>query len=144
MYRRFRTPSIWRELDRLQRDMNRLFNSYSPYSLNTAPSYPAINIWEKEDSQIVSAEMPGVHIDDIDISVEGDTLTISGMRQSDMMPEGARYHRRERGSGDFRRSIQLPFAVDSEQVKANFNDGILTIDLPRAEANKPKKITIKT
>jgi HSP20 family protein len=144
MYRSFRTPSIWREMDRLQRDMNRLFNSYSPYRLRTAPSYPAINIWDKEDGQVVSAEMPGVRIEDIDISVEGDTLTISGVREVNTLPEGARYHRRERGSGDFRRTIQLPNAVDSERVKASFNNGILTVNLPRAEADKPKKITIKS
>lgn len=143
MYRRYRTPSVWREMDRLQREMNRLFSSYTPSRLRTAPGYPALNIWENEDGQMVSAEMPGVQIEDIDITVEGDTLTISGERSSDDLPEGAQYHRRERGAGEFLRSIRLPYAVDLENIQASFADGILTVSLPRAEAEKPKKISIK-
>ncbi|UCD99005.1 MAG: Hsp20/alpha crystallin family protein [Chloroflexota bacterium] len=144
MYRRFRNPTVWREFDRLQREMNQLFNSYSPHRPRTSPTYPSLNIWENQEGQLISAEMPGVKIEDIDISVEGDTLTISGVRQANEIPEGARYHRRERGSGEFRRSLRLPFLIDSNQVKASFNDGILTLQVPRAEADKPRKITIKS
>lgn len=144
MYRTFRTPSIWREMDRMQREMNRLFNSYSPYRLRTAPSYPAINIWANEEGLLVHAEMPGVQVDDIDVSVDGKTLTISGARKSDDLPEGARLHRKERRFGDFSRTIQLPLAVNSEQVKASFKDGVLSIILPGAESEKPKKITIQS
>lgn len=144
MYRTFRTPSIWREMDRMQREMNRLFNSYSPYRLRTALSYPAINIWANEEGLLVHAEMPGVQVDDIDVSVDGKTLTISGARKLDDLPEGARYHRKERRFGDFSRTIQLPLAVNSEQVKASFKDGVLSIILPGAESEKPKKITIQS
>lgn len=144
MDRIFATPSIWREMDRLQRDMNRLFNSYSVPGLRTAPSYPAVNVWFSEDDLIVTAEMPGVHANDLDINVGRDTLMISGVLGADELPEGARYHRKERSSGEFSRSIQLPFAVDSEAVQAGFKDGVLTITLPRAEADKPKKVTIKS
>ena len=144
MYRSFRIPSIWREMDRLQRDMNRLFNSYSPSRLRSAPGYPAINIWANEEGLVVSAEMPGVQIDDINVSVYGNTMTISGVRKSDELPEGARYHRKERGFGDFSRSIQLPLSVNSEQTAASFKDGVLSITLPRAEADKPKKIAIQS
>jgi len=143
MYRTFRTPSTWREMDRLQRDMNRLFNQYSPTRLRTAPSYPAINIWTNEEGQFVSAEMPGVRVEDIDISVNGDMLTISGQRSSDEIPEGVHFHRKERGFGQFSRTIQLPFAVDAKKVEASFKDGVLNITLPRVEAEKPKQITIK-
>lgn len=73
MYRTFRTPSLWREMDRLQRDMNRLFNSYFPSQLQAASSYPAINIWTHEDGLVLSAEMPGVQVKDIDIQVNGNT-----------------------------------------------------------------------
>lgn len=144
MYRTFRTPSFWREMDRLQRDMNRLFTQHSPSRLRTAPAYPAINIWANEDSQFVSAEMPGVHVDDIDISVNGDTLTISGERGSDDVPENAHFHRKERGFGKFSRTIQLPFVVDAEKVEASFKDGVLIITLPQIEAEKTKKISIKS
>jgi len=142
MYRSFRTPSLWRDMDRLQRDMNRLFNLYSPSSMRQAPTYPAINIWVSNDSQFVSAEMPGVHVEDIDINVDGDTLTISGELGSDEVPEGAHIHRKERGAGKFSRTIQLPYPVDADKVEARFNNGILSIALPHIEAVKPKKITI--
>lgn len=143
MYRTFRTPSIWREMDRLQREMNRLFNLYSPNRLRTASGYPAINIWTNEEGQFVSAEMPGVRVEDIDIRVEGDTLTISGERGADEIPEGAQFHRKERGFGKFLRAIQLPFAVDVDKVEADFKNGFLNIRLPKTEAEKPKLISIK-
>jgi HSP20 family protein len=144
MYRTFRTPSIWREMDRLQRDMNHLFNHYSPNRLRTSPSYPAINIWAHEDGQYVSAEMPGVRVEDIDLNVSGDALTISGRRDSVEVPEGAHFHRKERDVGEFSRTIQLPYAVDAEKVEASFKDGVLNITLPKVEAKKPKQISIKS
>ena len=145
MYRTFRTPSIWREMDRLQSDMNRLFNQYSPTRLRTAPSYPSINIWtNNEEGQFVSAEMPGVCVEDIDINVNDNVLTISGQRSLDEVPEDARFHRRERSSGEFSRTIQLPYAVELDKVEASFKDGILNIMLPKAEAEKPKQIAIKS
>lgn len=144
MYRSFRPLSIWGELDRMQREMNRLFNNYSPSIPRNAPSYPAINIWANEDSQIITAEMPGIEASDIDIDVTADSLTISGERNPDTTSNGKSYHRRERDFGMFSRTIQLPFMVDTNKVKAIFTDGILHITLPRAEADKPKKITIKS
>ncbi|NIW50103.1 MAG: Hsp20 family protein [candidate division Zixibacteria bacterium] len=145
MYRSFRPLSIWREMDRMQREMNRLFNSYSPTSVaRPAPSYPAINIWTNEDSQIITAEMPGIDVNDLEIDVSADTLTLSGERNPDSGSNGRSYHRRERNYGRFSRTIQLPFIVDTNKVEAKFNDGILHITLPRAEADKPKKISIKS
>lgn len=144
MYRSFRPLSIWGELDRMQREMNRLFNNYSPSIPRNAPSYPAINIWANEDSQIITAEMPGIEASDIDIDVTADSLTISGERNPDTTSNGKSYHRRERDFGMFSRTIQLPLMVDTNKVKAIFTDGILHITLPRAEADKPKKITIKS
>jgi len=144
MYRSFRPLSIWGEMDRMQREMNRLFNNYSPSMPRNDPSYPAINIWANEDSQIITAEMPGIEASDIDIDVTADSLTISGERNPDTTSNGKSYHRRERDFGMFSRTIQLPFMVDTNKVKAIFTDGILHITLPRAEADKPKKITIKS
>jgi HSP20 family protein len=71
-------------------------------------------------------------------------LTISGVLGADELPEDALYHRKERGSGQFSRTIQMLFTVDPDVVEASFKDGVLTINLPRAEADKPKKITIKS
>jgi HSP20 family protein len=144
MYRRFRRPSIWQEMDQLQFKMNRLFDANSQGRVFTPPSYPAINIWMNEEGQLISAEMPGVHPDDIDIDVTGDALSISGTRKSEEVAKEAHYHRHERSYGSFSRTIQLPFMVDTSKVEANFKNGVLTISLPRAEADKPKKITIKS
>jgi len=144
MYRRFRYPSIWHEMQSLQRDMNRLFNRYGDSSIRSAPHYPAINLWSKGDDQFVSAEMPGVRAEDVQVSVEGNTLMISGERKAQEMPEGARMVRKERNFGSFSRTLQLPYRVDPEKVDASFHQGILSIQLPRAEEDKPKKIAIRS
>lgn len=144
MYRRYRVPSTWREMDRLQREMNRLFEDYYPTRVRRAPSFPALNVWTNEDGLNITAEVPGVHPEDIDISVVGDTLTLSGERRPDELKEGARYHRQERGYGNFTRSLQLPYMVDIRKVNATFRNGILNIELPRAEQDKPRKISVKS
>ena len=131
-------------MDQLQREMNRLFNASSKGRVFTAPSYPAINIWTNDEGQLISAEMPGVNPEDIDIDVTGDALSISGERKPDKVMKDAHYHRRERSYGSFSRTVQLPFMVDTNKVEASFKNGILMISLPRAEADKPKKITIKS
>ena len=143
MYQRSQKPSIWQEMDQLQREMNRLFDASSQRSVFNSPSYPAVNIWTNDDGQMISAEMPGVSPDDINIDVTGDALSISGVRKPDEVARDARYHRRERTFGSFSRAIQLPFMVDTNRVEATFRNGVLLITLPRAEADKPRKIAIQ-
>lgn len=146
LYRRpFRSYwSPWPEMERLQREMNRLFASAPTRAWNdVAPSYPAMNVWTNEDSAIVTAELPGVNPEDIDISVVGDTLTLKGSRQPYELREGETYHRRERRYGQFTRVFQVPFEVEADAVEAVFEKGVLHITLPRAEADKPKRITVK-
>jgi HSP20 family protein len=130
-------------MDRLQNDMNRLFGDLNVNRTRRASSFPAINVWAAEESARVTAEIPGVSKDDLEINVTGDTLTLSGVRGQDDLPEGARYHRQERRFGEFSRSIQLPYTVDVNKVKAVFKNGVLSVDLPRVEAEKPKKIAVK-
>jgi HSP20 family protein len=143
MYRRFQRPSIWQEMDQLQREMNRLFDTTSRGRVFNSPSYPSVNIWTNDDGQLITAEMPGNHPEDLEIDVTGDALSISGERKQDEVAKDARTHRRERSFGLFSRTIQLPFMVDTDKVEASFNNGVLQISLPRAEADKPKKIQIK-
>jgi HSP20 family protein len=143
MYQRFMAPSIRRDMYRMQREMDKLFNDYSPHRIQTTTSYPAINVWANEDSAIITAEIPGVKKDELEINVTGDTLTVSGDRIPDDLPADAHYHRRERTYGEFSRSIQLPYTVDVDQVSAIFTNGVLEVILPRIEAEKPKKISIK-
>jgi HSP20 family protein len=102
-----------------------------------------MNVWNGMDSAVITAELPGVDPESVDISIVGETLTLSGQRQPEEMPEEARYHRQERGNGRFTRAFQLPFLVDANGVEARFERGVLQISLPRAEADKPKKITVK-
>ena len=143
MYRRYRMPTIWREMDQLQREMNRLMESTSGGRSFSPLSYPAINIWTNEDEMILSAELPGLKAEDIDINISADSLVLSGERSLEKTGEGVRYHRQERSHGKFTRTIQLPFMVDPGKAKAVFKDGILEVSLSRAEADKPKKIAVK-
>lgn len=140
-YRGWRSAD--REMERLRRDMNRLFADW-PARANwtTAPGFPAMNAWTNEDSAVVTAELPGVGIEDIEIAVERDTFTLRGKREPEELEDGASYHRRERRFGGFNRSFRLPFYVDAAGVEAELKKGLLTIVLPRAEADKPKKIAI--
>ena len=116
MYRRFRFPSIWREMDQLQREMSRLMEP--SYGLRTfsPQDFPAINIWTSEDGQVITAEMPGFNPDDFDINITADRLTLTGERQPDSVDGDVQYHRRERSHGKFTRTIQLPFLVDTSTI----------------------------
>jgi len=143
MYRRYRIPAVYRDLDRIQREMNRIFEAYDPIRRRTAPSFPAVNIWSNEDGMVITAEVPGVNPEDIEINVVGETLNLSGTRKVEELAENTRYHRQERGYGKFNRAIQLPFPVEIEKVNATFKNGVLSVNLPRAAADKPKRITVK-
>jgi HSP20 family protein len=101
--------------------MNRLFaTTAANLGQRAAPGYPAMNVWTHEDGAAVTAELPGVNTEDIDISVVGDTLTLTGSRQPDELKEDETYHRRERGYGRFTRAFQLPFQVEADKVEAIF------------------------
>ena len=103
-----------------------------------------MNMTEDKENFYVRAELPGIAGDDLDISVTGDTLTISGERVMPTENETAKYHRREREAGKFSRIVNLPSQIDTTKVKASSDDGILTVTLPKAEETKPKQITVKT
>lgn len=143
MYRKF-YPGSWNEMERLQSEMNRLFEAASYPSRRTRPAggYPAMNVWSNEEQMLVSAELPGIETKDIDISVAGDMLTISGSRSAEEVDDSVRQHRQERICGKFSRSIQLPYEVESDKVEARLEKGVLTVKLPRAEAQKPRKIVV--
>ena len=131
------TPA--REMQRFQEELDSLFASPG----GTVYTYPAVNVWTSSDDAIVSAELPGMELENIDISVQGESLTIRGSRPRQELKEGEAYERRERLCGNFSRTLQLPFRVEAGKVEAHFNKGVLTITLPRAEVDKPRKITVK-
>jgi HSP20 family protein len=137
----YRTIDPWRQMNDLQREMNRLFD----FSSNqTGTRYPAINLWTNAENVLVTAELPGYDKNDVDISLTGDLLRLHGSRKAPECKEDECFHRQERNYGLFDREIQLPFAINQDKVEAEFTNGILKIRLPRAEQDKPKKIQIKT
>ena len=126
----------FRELRRLQEEMDRLSRSAA-----TPQGFPAINVYAHQDGIVITAELPGVKEDDLDITVHRDTVTLRGQRQD--QPEGAQgHHRRERRSGPFGRTFSLPFNVDPERVEARLRNGLLTLTLRRPEHDKPKRIRV--
>jgi len=141
MWRLGRTVDPFWEMQRLQREMNELFSGFSHVS---GKDYPAVNAWVSENEVLVTAELPGIDPGKLDISVAGDTLTLRGVREPESIREGDVYHRQERSFGEFSRTLQLPFQVESEKVVAKYDKGVLQAKLPRAEADKPRKISIKS
>jgi HSP20 family protein len=105
---------------------------------------PGVEIYEKADKFIVRAELPGMKKEEIDVSVVGDTLTISGERKAETEVKDEDYYRCELCYGKFSRSVGLPTAVNATKVDASYENGILEITLPKVEAVKPKRITVKT
>ncbi|MDD5476412.1 MAG: Hsp20/alpha crystallin family protein [Syntrophales bacterium] len=97
-----------------------------------------------ENEVILSAEIPGIDLNKMDISVDGDLLDLSGSRALGALGEGTKFHRQERPHGNFRRKIRLPYRINSDKVDARYEKGVLTITLPRMEEEKPKKIEIKS
>lgn len=133
-----------RELVRLERDMNRLERRvFRPSGVRGARVFPSIIVSATEEALLVRAEVPGMKLEDFDISVSGDMLTVQGSRTTGEGLEGGWYHRRERESGAFNRAIRLPAAVDGERAEAAYLAGVLTVSLPLEEAAKPREIPVR-
>ena len=133
------------ELERMRSQMDNLFGrltGYLPAGLGPGV-FPAMNVTEDKDNLYVRAELPGMKAEEINISATGNTLSIAGERRIAPESEEASYHRRERESGTFHRTLTLPNDIDPGKVKAHYRDGILTLTLPKAEAAKPRQITVK-
>jgi len=130
----------WQEFNDLQNEMNNIFATLS--SGFEVQDFPPVNIQYNEHEALLSAEIPGIDVKDLEITVKNDLVTIRGQRDTDMGENKGEYLKRERGAGKFTRSFSLPFPIDSDKVTANYKLGILHVTLPRAEADKPKKITI--
>ena len=108
-----------------------------------APWMPAMDVYETDDQIVVTVELPGVHAEDVEVSVEDSTLTVGGAREFSSEVEQERYRRIERRYGAFSRAVTLPPKVDTSKVDARFSDGVLTIEIPKVEKVEPTKITVK-
>lgn len=135
-------PILWSEMGRVHDELSRLFGGTNG-ARAMAPAGPAVNIWEDEQAVYAEADLPGLSLEKLEVFVtEGDQLTIQGERNP-IQPEGAVWHRQERGFGQFLRQVTLPALVDADKVEAKYEQGVLKLTLPKSEAAKPRKITVK-
>lgn len=136
----------FRDLVTLREAMDRLFAESFVRPGTAFPTTfegPAVDVYQTKDDIVVKAAIPGVKPEDIDISVTGDVLTIKGeLLQEEKVEEGD-YMRQERRFGQFCRELSLPTPVNADKAKAEFEHGVLTLRLPKAEAVKPRSITVK-
>lgn len=137
-----------REMMSLRNEMNRLFEqAFEDGSLTRwQPSTSwglAVDVAENDDAFIVTASVPGLSPDDLDITLTDNVLTIKGEYKADETIDEGQYHIRERRYGSFGRSITLPVPVNAESVDANYEKGVLTLTVPKAEEVKPRRITVK-
>ena len=134
------------DVDRARRHMDRLLSAFTR-SGGAPPAvsgvFPPLSVSESGDKVIVEAEIPGIQPEDLNISVVGKTLTLSGERKPDEA-DNVSFHRRERKWGCFRKALTLPDDVDPDGIQAECKNGMLKIVLPKAEQAKPRKITIKS
>ena len=135
---------VMHPLNTWRSDFDRLFNGFFDEwpALDRTAAFPALNVWEDERNYFIEAELPGLRMDDLDVTALGDELTIKGQRKEETI-KGAVYHRRERGADSFVRSIRLPAAVEVAEVKASMQNGVLSISLPKAKQAQPHKIEVK-
>jgi HSP20 family protein len=129
----------------LREAMDRLFDDAftSPISRNGGSSMPAIDLFQTDDEVVVKAALPGLKADDVQITVTSDVLTLRGEFKWEGGQKEATYHIREQRRGSFERSVALPVDVQTEKAQADFQNGVLTITLPKADSVKPKTINIK-
>src|SRR5687768_6696784 len=140
--------SPFRHLSLLRDEIDHLFDSPLNALTTNAQQFlngwlPTIDLFEDENRLVLKAELPGMKKEDIDISLHGDVLTLSGERKEDGIFDKAEAYRAERFLGRFQRTLTLPVMVDSRKVEASYQDGILTVTLPKAEEAKSKQIEVK-
>lgn len=136
-----------RDMMNLRREMDRLFNDFmtdTPGSRYENPSWGlALDVAENDSAFVVKASVPGVKRDDLDVTINENTLTIRGEVQADDSFEEGQYHVRERRYGTFSRSMTLPRTIDREAIDADYDNGVLTLTLPKTEELQPRRINIK-
>ena len=142
-FTRFGLSGAFRDLERMRREMASLFGTFNDMIPRvSAGVFPAISLSETSDNYLIRAELPGVKAEDLEIQATGNNLSLTGERRIDDATDNVRYHRREREAGKFSRMIGLPGEIDAENIDAHLDSGVLTITVPKAEAAKPRQITV--
>jgi HSP20 family protein len=133
-----------REMMTLREAMDRLFDDAFTRPVGaTGLGMPAIDLYQTDNEVVVKASLPGMKADEVQISVTGDVLTLKGEFRQENENKNATYHIREQRYGSFERSVMLPTEVQADKAKAEFENGILSVSLPKAEQVRPKTITVK-
>ena len=133
-----------RELDTLQGEVNRLFDTFfgTPANGRARRWVPAMDLVEKDDALILTADLPGLERDDVNIEIKDRVLTVAGERKSEHEDKADGFHRVERAYGAFSRSLTLPDGVDADKVEANFDKGVLEVRIPKPEERQPHRVEI--
>jgi HSP20 family protein len=133
----------------LRQEMNDLFSGFwngnaGGPSVMSPTFAPSLDVAEKDNCYELHIDVPGMEAKDLDIQVHGNTVTVSGNRKEEKEDKGKTYHRVERRSGSFSRTITLPCEVDTKEVAAEYTNGVLNVVLPKCEKARPSKISIKS
>ena len=132
----------WHEINHLQHAVNRLVQGNRAFE-GARREFPPVNLYVKDDDLLLTLELPGAERESFDVSVTEDTVTITGELPARAAKEGESVHRRERSHGRFRRTLQLPFGIDSSRTEATYAKGVLTVKMSRPETQKPRKVTVQ-
>ena len=133
-----------RPMEDLYKEMDHLVSHLFSNSGDKSPAFvPRVNIVETELGYEVSADLPGINPDDVSVELHEGQLTISGSRNQETAEEGKTFHRVERSFGEFKRVISIPELIDEDGIQADYDNGVLTVSLPKSEKLKPTRIAIK-
>ena len=143
--RRVQAPSVWNDLFNGRREIDQVFDRFLGQAASMAgPWVPAVDVRETNDAIEVVAELPGLRPEDVEVSIENNVLSFSGEKKDTERNGEGEYHLVERRSGRFERSFTLPRTVDAERISARFENGLLTVTLPKAEAARPRRVEVRT
>ncbi|SMO63224.1 Hsp20/alpha crystallin family protein [Fodinibius sediminis] len=136
-------------IESIRRDMDRIFDDLIPSAWRMDKDEKALGLWaprtdmsETDDEYVVTVDLPGISKKEIEVNYQNNRLTISGERKKEEKEEKKDFIRKERYEGRFLRSFTLPTKVKDDDIKASFQDGVLTVHVPKAEVSKQKKVTI--
>lgn len=129
--------------EQLQHELERMLDTAFGGVGATAGVYPPVNVFDSGDAFVVKAEVPDVEPKNVQLDVEDDTLVIRGERSFSEPSRDAAYHRRERGQGQFRRVVRLPGRVATDEAKAQYRDGVLTVTIPKAKEARPRRVEVQ-
>ncbi|MDR2461402.1 MAG: Hsp20/alpha crystallin family protein [Deltaproteobacteria bacterium] len=150
IFRKVQGPGFWDflEFNRMRNQMDKLWKAavgkVERFKDGYAGVFPLINIHETDDNITLTAELPGVKVEDLELSIKSDTLSLKGEKKVDERPAEANFFRQERIFGSFRRSITLPAKIDPDKAEAKLKNGIIIITLPKAAEAKAHQVSIKS